>query len=48
MIKKTTGGKFILKTHDGRRNLSKPTTKGKALKQERAIQAAKHARRGGR
>ena len=48
MIKKTSSGKFVLKTHDGRRNLSKPTTKAKAQKQERAIQAAKHARRGGR
>lgn len=41
MIKKR-GSKFQLMTHDGKRAISKPTTKAKAQKQERAIQWRKH------
>ena len=43
MIKKV-GKKYRLYTKDGSRALGPATTKAKALKQERAIQAAKHAR----
>ena len=45
MIKKV-GKKYRLYTKDGSRALGPATTKAKALKQERAIQAAKHARGG--
>jgi len=45
MIKKLKSGKFQLHTADGKRALGPPTTKEKAQKQERAIQAAKHARK---
>lgn len=44
MIKRTASGKFRLFTKDGARPLGPPTTRDKALAQERAIQAAKRAR----
>lgn len=43
MIKKEKG-KFRLYTKDGTKPLGPRTTKAKAEAQERAIQAAKHAR----
>ena len=45
MIKALSGGRFRLFTADGSRPLGPPTTRAKALAQERAIQAAKHARK---
>ena len=44
MLKKV-GNKYVLKTSDGSRNLSKPTSRAKAIKQEVAIKYAE-ARRG--
>ena len=44
MIKKLKSGKHRLYTADGSRPLGPPTSKAKALKQERAIQAAKRRR----
>lgn len=45
MIKKT-GSKYVLYTKDGSRKLGTHASRASALKQERAIEAAKHARKG--
>ena len=42
MIKKS-GSKWILYTHDGKKVIAEHPTYESALKQERAIQAAKHS-----
>ena len=43
MIKKV-GDKWVLYTHDGSKVLGTHPTRAAALAQERAVQAAKHAR----
>ena len=44
MIKRLPGNRFRLFTSDGKRPLGPPTTREKALAQERAIKAAQAAR----
>jgi hypothetical protein len=43
MIKKR-GDKYILYTHDGKKIIAEHPTHESAVKQEQAIEAAKHAR----
>lgn len=43
MIRKV-GKKWVLYTKDGRRVLGRHSTREAAVRQERAVQAAKHAR----
>jgi hypothetical protein len=46
MIRKTSGPKpFVLMSSDGKRVLGRHKTRADAEAQERAIQAAKHARK---
>jgi len=45
MIRKQANGKYVLYTKDGSRKLGTHSSKTSALKQERAIQAAKHSRK---
>lgn len=46
MIKRVGGGRFRLFTLDGSRPLGPPTTRAKALEQERAIKARQAAKGG--
>ena len=41
VIRKTSGGKYVVKSHSGK-NLSKPTTKAKAKKRLAQIEYFKH------
>lgn len=43
-IKKTSGGKFVVKSSKGK-NLSKPTTKAKAEKRLKQVEMFKHMKK---